>query len=252
MFAPDERQTDRKGLRVEREPLMTETPKSEQVEQPTEIANELPVESAGKTKRRIAANARQESRRREIVDAAATLFQARGYHATSVGDIADEAGISKPTIYHYFDSKEEILVFIHELIAERLLNDYRKTIEELEDPLDRLRAVCESFFAVMSDLQPHVRTFFASFGEIGGEHRERVEARRLELSQMVEGVITDCVSSGGFREVDPRLTMLIITGVFNWAPNWYNPAGRTAGSKLADLVFDIFVNGLGPSQRPRV
>lgn len=228
---------------------MTETPKSEGKQPPPRDSAETVEEPAGRTKRRIAASVRQESRRREIVDAAATLFQARGYHATSVGDIAEAAGISKATIYHYFESKDDILVFIHELIAERLLNDYNTAAQELQDPLDRLRAICESFFAVMSDLQPHVRTFFASFGEIGGKHREGIEARRLELSQMVEGAIADCVSAGSFREVDPRLTMLVITGVFNWAPNWYNPGGRTAGTQLAEFVFDIFVNGLGQVNR---
>ena len=202
-------------------------------------------ETPSQSKRRIAANARQKTRRREIADAAAMIFQTYGYHATSVGDIADEAGISKPMIYHYFESKEDILVYIHELIAERLVDDNKRASVELDDPLDRLRALCESFFVIFLDLQPHIKTFFASFGQVGGEQRARIEARRLELSTLVEEVIADCVASGSFREVDPRVTMLLITGVFNWAPNWYNPAGSTSPSQMAEFVFDIIVKGLG-------
>ena len=142
--------------------------------------------TAGRTKRREAADSRQAARRRDIVDAAAVLFQSRGYYATSVGDIADQVGMSKPTIYHYFRSKEEILVYIHDMIADRLLADHERVKQELDNPIDRLRALCESFFAVMTDLQPHVRTFFTFFGEVEGGNRQQIEFRRQTLSDMVE------------------------------------------------------------------
>lgn len=217
---------------------------------PMESIGDQTDTSDGPTRRRRAADERQAIRRREIVDASATLFQTRGYYATSVGDIADQVGMSKPAIYHYFRSKEEILVYIHEMIAERLLGDHHKVRSECADPVDRLRALCESFFAVMTDLQPHVRTFFAFFGEIEGGHRERIEGRRRELSEMVERAITDCIDDGQFRTVDPRLAMLAITGVFNWAPNWYHPNGRTSGEELADSIFEIFLNGLKADVKP--
>ena len=200
--------------------------------------------STGQTRRRQAADERQAARRRDIVDASAGLFQSRGYYATTVGDIADQVGMSKPAIYHYFRSKEEILVYIHEMIAQRLLDDHQRVRAERPDPVERLRALCESFFAVMTDLQPHVRTFFSFFGEIEGSNREQIESRRRELSDMVEGVVSECIASGRFRDVDPRLAMLVITGVFNWAPNWYHPGGPTSGPELADFIFEIFLNGL--------
>ena len=200
--------------------------------------------SEGQKKRRAAADSRQAARRREIVDAAAELFQSRGYYATSVGDIVDQVGMSKPTIYHYFRSKEEILVYIHELIADRLLTDFAKVKEERVDPIDRLRAIFESFFAVMTDLRPHVRTFFTFFGEVEGANRDQIESRRQDLSAMVEGAIKECIDAGSFRNVDARLAMLVITGVFNWAPQWYNPAGPIPADQLSLIIFDIFLTGL--------
>src|SRR5260370_22894541 len=60
-------------------------------------------------------------KRNQVVDKAAELFDAAGYHNTGVADIAAAAGISKPTLYHYFAGKDEILFWIHEELMEQLI-----------------------------------------------------------------------------------------------------------------------------------
>lgn len=178
------------------------------------------------------------------MDGAAELFEERGYAETSVGEIAERVGISKPTLYHYFLSKEEVLYEIHETFTRRILERHGRDRAESDDPVELLHRLCRSFFLVMREDRAHVRTFFSYFGELSGQYRAAILERRRQLSELIEGLIAVGVSVGAFRDVDPRLAMLLLTGVFNWAPNWYRPDGPLSPEELADFVFDVFVRGV--------
>jgi AcrR family transcriptional regulator len=205
-----------------------------------------PPETPKLTNRQRQAQRRRVERRSELAERAAELFEAKGYFETTVGDIAEAAGMTKATIYHYFSAKDEILYHIHESFTRRLLEEHAATLERTDDPLEQLRAMFESFCRVMADSGPQVRAFFASFDELKGEHRAAIEERRQQLSEMVEDVVRRAIERGELREVDVRLTMLVMTGVFNWAPHWYRANGRLRPPELADFVFGLVVDGLRP------
>src|SRR5204863_3843880 len=90
-------------------------------------------------------------RRAEIMRRSAELFESKGYYETSVGDIAEHVGVSKPTIYHYFSSKEEILFAIHDAWTAQLLAEHDAARARTDDPLEQLHALFASFFPVMND-----------------------------------------------------------------------------------------------------
>ena len=89
-------------------------------------------------------------------------------------------------------------------------------------------------------------TFFSFFGELKGEYRERIDARRQELSALLEEMFRRAVETGAIRPVEPRVAMLVFASVFNWAPHWYRPGGSMAPDELADFVFHTFMDGLTP------
>ena len=66
-----------------------------------------------------------DARRREVISQAAELFDRTGYHATSVAAVAEASGIRKPTLYHYFSGKDEILFWIHEEFIDLLIEKHR-------------------------------------------------------------------------------------------------------------------------------
>jgi TetR/AcrR family transcriptional regulator, cholesterol catabolism regulator len=175
---------------------------------------------------------------------AAQLFEKNGYSQTSVGDIAEEVGMSKPTIYHYFHSKEEILYSIHDTWTARLLREHEETCARIDDPLEQLHELFVSFLTVTKERRAQVRVFFAHFDELKGDYRKRIEERRQELSDTMESLIARSISAGKLRDVDARLAMLCISGIFNWAPYWYRPRGGKTPRELADFVFELVIDGL--------
>jgi AcrR family transcriptional regulator len=188
---------------------------------------------------------RQALKRADIVDAAAQLFEARGYFTTSVGDIAQQVGIEKPTLYHYFKSKEQILYEIHESFASQIVDAHKAAVAQTDDPLEQLEAIFLSFFKVMQEKRAHVRTFFFYFDELkNGVYRNKINRRRQQLSDLVQGAIEECIQAGIFRPMNPRLAMLVVTGIFNWAPQWYNPSGPMQPKELTAFVSDIVLGGM--------
>jgi len=175
---------------------------------------------------------------------AAQLFEKNGYAQTSVGDIAQHVGMSKPTIYHYFHSKEEILYSIHDTWTAWLLSEHEATCARIDDPLEQLRELFVAFLEVTKERRAQVRVFFAHFDELKGDYRKRIEERRQELSNTMESLIARSVTAGKLRDVDSRLAMLCISGIFNWAPYWYRPRGGKTPRELADFVFELVIDGL--------
>jgi len=89
-----------------------------------------------------------------------------------------------------------------------------------------------------------VRVFFAHFDELKGDYRRRIEERRQELSDTMQSLIVRSVETGQLRDVDARLAMLCISGIFNWAPYWYRPRGGKSPRELAEFVFELVIDGL--------
>ncbi len=181
-------------------------------------------------------------KRREVVAQAADLFDRAGYHTTNVAAVAEAAGLRKPTLYHYFSSKDEILFWIHEEFIDLLI--------EKQGAREGLTA-CESLLAIMVDVldlmrthRGHVRVFFEHHRELSAADQETIAAKRDAYRQLVEDVVARGVSSREFRDVDPRLTTLAVFGMCNWAYQWYRPDGPLESREIAAFFYDLLFNGL--------
>lgn len=184
-------------------------------------------------------------KRSEIVSAAALLFDEHGYHNTGMTDIASSVGLRKPTLYHYVNSKQEILFWIHEEAIDRLLERFhsRQSI-----PMDTRQYLLESMadiLELMETLPGHARVFFEHFRELPDEYRATIEEKRARYAALVEGLVEKGVSSGTFRsDIDIRLTTLAIFGICNWAYQWYRPGGELRPRDIAYRFWDLLVHGI--------
>ncbi len=183
-----------------------------------------------------------DERRRELVTQAADLFDRSGYHTTNVAAVAEAAGLRKPTLYHYFTSKDEILFWIHEEFIDLLISK-----EAARAPLPAAEALFEVMADVLELMQTHrghVRVFFEHHRELALEDRETIRSKRDAYQEAVETIVRHGVRDGEFREVDPRLTTLALFGMCNWAYQWYAPEGPLTPREIAERFFDLLFHGL--------
>lgn len=191
-----------------------------------------------------------DERRQQIVTLAAGLFDKTGYSNTTMDDIAREVGVAKPTLYHYFPSKDDILHAIHEEFIDLLIERHEARLDTGLRPEQLLLEVMADILELMETHRGHVRVFFEHHRELPAEARGPIKLKRDRYEKIVEGLIAEGVESGVLRPIDPHLAALATFGMCNWAYQWYSPHGRLRSREVAYQFWNYLVYGLGTDQLP--
>jgi len=185
---------------------------------------------------------KRRKRRAEILRAALHAFRDKGYHATTLDDIAEHLGVRKTALYHYFPDKEAILYACHcESLDEldRILREARR----LGSAREKLAHVIREHVQVMTDTLQGSPLAFEVTALSASRQAEMIAARdRYEraLRRMIQRGIRD----GEFRKVDAKLSAFAILGAINWIARWYRPDGALHATDLGDSFVDQLLGGL--------
>ncbi len=193
----------------------------------------------------------QSARRRQVVDEAARLFDERGYHATSMEDIAATVGVRKPTLYHYFSSKEEILHSIHEEFIGLLLERQERRARIPMPARQMLLEMMADILELMETHRGHVRVFFEHHRELAAPAHAEIAAKRSRYEAFARELIERGIREGDLRaDLDARLVTLAMFGMCNWAYQWYRPSGPLRAREVAYIFWDTLVHGIGTPTAP--
>jgi AcrR family transcriptional regulator len=196
-----------------------------------------------------ARTAAHDDKRQQIIERCADLFDSGGYHRATMQMLADEVGLGKPTLYHYFTSKTEILYAIHQqhiaALIERLDSDQRRGSSHA----DLLIHACRDILEEIAEHPGYVRTFIEHYGELEGPMRAEIRARRQEYFDRICGIIKSGIAAGEFRKSDVELTALGFLGMCSWAYQWYPPmVEKISPPKLAETLCSTFLQGLSKAR----
>jgi AcrR family transcriptional regulator len=186
-----------------------------------------------------------EERRQQIVDAAAGLFDRAGYPNTSMEDIAAEVGVAKPTLYHYFPSKDALLLEIHEEFIDLLTRQHAERVAAQLGPEQLLLEIMADILELMRTHRGHVRVFFEHHRELPAEARGPIRVKRDRYEKIVEGLIGEGMELGVFRTTDPHLATLATFGMCNWAYQWYMDDLDLRPRDIAYRFWNFLVHGVG-------
>lgn len=185
-----------------------------------------------------------DARRREIVTNAAAVFDTEGYHTTTMNTIARVAGLKKPTLYHYFSGKDEILFWIHDEFIDLLISKQEAREGSEASAAESLREVMCDVLRLMDAYRGHVRVFFEHHRELSPRHRKTIAAKRDRYASMIESEVARGIEAGEFRDLDPRLTTLALFGMCNWAYQWYRSNGSRTNREIGEFFWDLLLEGL--------
>ena len=182
-----------------------------------------------------------------IINAAAELFSSVGYDRTSIRDIASRVGLLPGSIYHHFESKEELYIAVHREGFRRVLKRAKAAGEGLADPWERLRRACEVHVHGMIEGSPVDRITGTNLALIGNEAiLARVQPFREEYEQVFRELIEALPLKPG---IDRSLLRLSLLGSMNWVYLWYRP-GRRSPQEVASEMMDMIRNGVGLPAAP--
>lgn len=197
-----------------------------------------------KTARREKARSNKaEGRRRQIIDEAARLFDSAGYHRVNMDDIAQTVGIAKPTLYHYFRSKDDILYGIYNTFLDLLIDRHVSRLHTRLDNRQLLLEVMTDILELMETHRGHVRALFEHHEELPPENWVKVRDKRDRYQKLVQSVIENGVATGELRDVDPQLATLALLGMCNWSYQWYEKGGPLRPREIAHTFWDFLIYG---------
>ncbi|MBL0389449.1 TetR family transcriptional regulator [Tumebacillus sp. ITR2] len=181
----------------------------------------------------------------EITKAAVMLFERKGYHATSVQDIADEVGLQKGSLYHYISSKEDLLM----QLAHRSIGEYNGQMEEiLHDASltnrERMQRAIEHHLRYVTKNVQLTTVLLREAFSLGEDQHQVIQAQTDKYLNFWTQVIEQGIAAGEFRPVNARVTALSILGSINWVYRWYHEGGKLTASDISDVYSHLFLEGI--------
>jgi AcrR family transcriptional regulator len=170
---------------------------------------------------------------------ALSLFATRGYEATGIRDVARDAGLSLSTIYHYVDSKEDLLL----AIATAAMEDLRAAAEEAlagkTSPPERLAALVEAHVGIHGNQRLEALVSDTELRALSEPERKGAVKLRDRYESLWQGILDEGVASGDFVAEDTRLVRLGLLQMCTGVAYWYSPAGDRSLDHIAKTFADL-------------
>jgi AcrR family transcriptional regulator len=177
-----------------------------------------------------------------VLSVAVTIFNERGYDGTSMEQLSQALGITKSSIYHHVDSKEDLLRMALDRALDGLFEAVADAQAAGEPAILQLERLVRRSVEVLADRLPYVTLLLRVRGNTDVERRAL--ERRREFDRIVATLVKEAEAEGDIRaDVDPRVAARLLFGMVNSIVEWYKPHGEDS-ARLAEAVCAVAFDGL--------
>jgi TetR/AcrR family transcriptional regulator, cholesterol catabolism regulator len=180
-------------------------------------------------------------RETELLAVATRLFRERGFHATSMQDLAEALGMNRGSLYHYIAAKDDLLWRIVEDALERLDARVRPVLQTDGPGADRLRAAIREHLGFAAEHADELSLLQIELRSLPPARRAEIIARRDAYEAMWRAAMADAVAEDGMPRVDVRLAAIAVLSACNWFTQWYRPNGPMGVDEIARQFADFFL-----------
>lgn len=185
-------------------------------------------------------------KREALVREAIAAFNAKGFHATALEDIAARLGVTKAALYHYFPNKHALLYecFLRALqVAFAALNHARETGRT---GYEKLHHTVQGYLSVsLGEMNRCV--ILTEEHVLLPEHRAVIFQQRDEFEQALRALVREGIDDGSIVPCDPKLAIFTVWGAVNSVPKWFSPQGKWSAEQLAQAIADMTCRALAKS-----
>jgi TetR/AcrR family transcriptional regulator, cholesterol catabolism regulator len=182
------------------------------------------------------------SRRSELTRQAARLFAEKGYHGTSIGDLAQAMGVQKGSLYAHIESKQDLLYETMRDGAAAFHGALDSIPEELP-ATEKIRLALRAHLRIVSEQLEVATVFVREWRYLEGERREEVLAERRRYEERIRELFREGRELSELRaDLDDAGAALLFLSAANWAYTWLQPGRAT--DELADRFYALLVDGM--------
>jgi TetR/AcrR family transcriptional regulator, cholesterol catabolism regulator len=182
------------------------------------------------------------ARREELTRTAARLFAERGYHGTSLADLAEALGIQKASLYHHIDTKEDLLWEV----ARSGAAAFHTALDAVPDSVpatEKIRLALRAHLRVVAEQLDAATVFTREWRALEGERRASFVAERRRYEERIRDLFREGVERGELRtDLDVATAALLLLSAANWAYTWLRAGADT--DALADRLFAVLLDGM--------
>jgi AcrR family transcriptional regulator len=185
--------------------------------------------------------------RRKIVDAAAALYAKKGFGATSIEEISEEAGVTLPVTYHYVKKKSEIMALIMEDVLSLFQENLLQNLKGFEDPEEKLAIAVVLYFRVVDRQKEKALLIYQKSNSLDKPSKSKVMQLEVHISEIFGKIIREGIERGTFRPVDVDLMAYnILMMAHTWILKSWHFKRRITLDKFIDLQLDTIMHAMRP------
>ena len=180
----------------------------------------------------------------EIYQVIARLFAYRGYHSTSMREIARELGMNQSSLYHYFASKQDILF----TLMNDAMDDVLAILEEISStdllPEDRLNRVLSFYTQYYAGDQERLILLINEMNSLNEEYRSILVGKQRQYVQLIKSILEELAAQDKIKQIDPAIATFAFFGMVHYTIKWYHKDGPVSLDQLANAFVEIFTKGV--------
>ena len=184
-------------------------------------------------------------RKRALVAAAGRAFGVKGFHNTTLDDIAAALAVTKPALYRYVRNKHEILYECHRLAIEMAEECLAAAQADAATPLQALRRFVEGYIRQMTG-ELGTCVVLTEYYSMTAEHSAQIQKRRRVVDTGLRTLVARCIADGSIAPCDPKLAVFFFMGAINNINRWFTETGESSGEAIATAFADHVVQALRP------
>jgi AcrR family transcriptional regulator len=195
-----------------------------------------------------ASTTKADAQRQRVLSESTEIFSKRGFRATSMNEIAAAVGLSKPTLYHYFHSKEELLVRIYSNMLDESLEMARKTVAAADSPLAAIRDLIASRVAYTCHNKALLKVCFEEEHELPPDLFAEVLQRRHAFENLFLTAVQEHLEQHPDVLIGMTPTVYVNTclGAANWCYKWFRADGPASPEELGAQIAQSVTTSIDP------
>lgn len=180
---------------------------------------------------------------KKILSAASLLFSEKGYKATSLHEIADQVGLHKTSLFHYFRTKEEILMRVMDESLRDHIPELRRILDDSNlTPEEKFQLALKRQILVTCKYKDYINVYLTEAKNLSARNRKRYNRTRKQYETYFEEIIKQVQNdkkSDLFKGLDPGIVKLGTLGMCNWIIKWYDENGRSTPNDIYETFYSI-------------
>lgn len=177
-----------------------------------------------------------------FIAAATALFAEKGYNGTSIGDLANELGLTTASLYYHVSGKQELLLRVLEDGMSNFLNRLEDVVQAEVEPREKIRLAVDNHLQFVLTNKQEVAVFLRERRFLESPLRETYDARVSRYDHLFTEVIREAMAAGTVPAGDPTLLRLAVLGMINWIVEWYDPRGRLSIEQIETEMSDLIMH----------